>query len=115
MDITLNDAEFVEAVTCYLSNKGFDVSTYDIDVRVVQGRNGQGNRAEVSMTDLRHMSMDKHPQNVAIDEEDLPPFDLEADGIDFAASATVSDEANETVILADKPAFGKLFGNKEDA
>ena len=51
MQITLNNAEFISAVHCYLENQGFDSSRFDISVRVIAGRtdSGVGARAEVNL------------------------------------------------------------------
>ena len=50
MQITLHTEEFNEAVRCYLQRQGFRDIDWIIDTRVVQGRNGNEPRAEITLT-----------------------------------------------------------------
>lgn len=51
MLVTLSTNEFNEAVSCWLTAQGFDISKYVIDTRVIAGRSDGplGTRAEVTL------------------------------------------------------------------
>ena len=50
MQIILHTEEFNEAVRCYLNTQGFREEEWIIETRVVQGRNGNEPRAEITLT-----------------------------------------------------------------
>jgi hypothetical protein len=124
MDITLNEQELDEAVSCYLTMKGFDTSNSIVETKVVQGRNGNGTRVEISV----ESSTSKKPKAAVAEpkaENDDLPFDIEADAEDVkeAEPEVSADEDDDDIPVAksevvgqispDKPAFGKLFPNSK--
>ena len=98
MEIILNNAEFEEAIKCYLSAKGFSTDTYDVKVRVVQGRSGSGNRAEVELTEKGKSDVVQEPTAVV---KDILQQDL------LEEKETAKSESP-----FGKPAFGSPFGDK---
>lgn len=51
MNIVLNNKEQIEAVEAYLTQKGFDVSSYDVNVKTIAGRGDSGTRIEVELNE----------------------------------------------------------------
>lgn len=51
MTVILNDKEINQAVECYLVKNGLTLSNRKIDVSVVVGRTGNGNRIEVEIVE----------------------------------------------------------------
>ena len=50
MQIILHTEEFNEAVRCYLQRQGFRDTDWIIDTKVVEGRNSNEPRAEITLT-----------------------------------------------------------------
>lgn len=52
MQVILSNREFKQAMSCWLTAQGFDVSKYDIDVKITVGRGeNAGTKAEITLTE----------------------------------------------------------------
>ena len=124
MNITLNDTEFEDAVKCYLGKIGFDTASYNVQVTVVQGRGGNGNRAECVLDPVGKPSnemLDRNPDGdhpgpnlcdeIAQPDTTMIGGDSSADDEEAAA---YMDEPVKKAPLKQKEQFGVLsFGAKK--
>ena len=131
MEIVLNNEEFNEAVICYLEKKGFSTSAYDISVSVIQGRNGNGTRAEIALNskgttkpvysepvesklcskavDVAMEIASTMPTDAFIVSEVEPNTETPwANGTEVGEPKEVKAESQEP---ENKPPYGKLFGS----
>ncbi len=110
MNITLNNKEFEEAVSCYLTKKGFDIGNYDVTVRMVQGRSGSGNRAEIELIEKEAVESTETAQISTNDSETANvPFD-DSKAVESEAATCEPDKDDTPSIPSKKPEFGQLFG-----
>jgi hypothetical protein len=99
MTIILNDTEFSEAIVCYLNSKGLSAEEYKADVQIINGRSGNGTRAEVELTPL-------------FMAEVQPPKNTTTETVDNTAPFEEDEAESDETVEEKKPAFGKLsFGD----
>lgn len=100
------DADSIKkAITTHISNQGFDLAGKTVEVALVNGRGGNGNRATIVISDdeaivvepakpAPHPSMkpraalEPHPDYV----EDTPEFEVSADAIEAVQEAIVTED-----------------------
>lgn len=52
MQVILSNREFKQAMSCWLTAQGFDVSKYDVGVKITVGRGeNAGTKAEITLTE----------------------------------------------------------------
>lgn len=53
MQVILSNREFKQAMGCWLKAQGFDITKYDIDVKITVGRGeNAGTKAEITLTEM---------------------------------------------------------------
>lgn len=117
MDITLTHEEINLAVEDYLGTVGIDTSANIVDVNLIAGRGGNGNRAEVTVTrkDMlkkqdnfaKGAKTESVPENNAPEPEEVTPAALDANTETLKASLdTVTNVSEASEIATAKENLG---------
>jgi len=94
MKLTIDDTEIKDAITAYVKNQGINTSGKVIDIDLTAGRNGNGHKAEISITAGLSASKELKSNAAVIDISAAASDDVEEDNSEGGSTAESSSLFN---------------------